>query len=54
MARSPGEPLKFRKHDPAALIYDLQQGKLCIYPQPLDIRSLAARARMALNLGVKW
>jgi phytoene dehydrogenase-like protein len=54
IAREVGEPVEFLRHDPAAIIYDVQRGRLRTYPQPQDIRPLKAQVRMAMNLGVKW
>jgi phytoene dehydrogenase-like protein len=53
VAKALGEELTFISQDPASMVVDGLGGKLHRYPQRLDIRPLAARARMAINLGVK-
>ncbi len=48
-----GEQIQFISQDPASLVVDGLGGKYRRYPQRLDIRPLFARARMAMDMGVK-
>ncbi len=53
IAEAVGERIEFVRHDPAALVFDSRRGKLNLWPEPLDMRPLAAQARVARNLGVR-